>query len=261
MYGVIIKKLLWGSVTGNIIKDLLESFLGNYQKELQIIKGSVFNFESVELMDYKLHKVPLKRGGSYIKSPEWLVNKRATINPKNKKDDKRFQYALPLALDYNEIKKKELERIFKKIKYEDKDIPSHQRDWKIFEQNNQSIALNVLFASQNSEEITLVYKSEHNFKQENNVLLLMINDNEKYYYFTAKSKLESYSSEWLKSKKESINKEDDCLQSALNDSLDYQMIKKHPQKISKLKPYINHKDILIMERHKVSFRQRRLEKV
>ena len=115
MYGVIIKKLLWGSVTGNIIKDLLESFLGNYQKELQIIKGSVFNFESVELMDYKLHKVPLKRGGSYIKSPEWLVNERATINPKNKKDDKRFQYALPLALDYNEIKKKELERIFKKI--------------------------------------------------------------------------------------------------------------------------------------------------
>ena len=106
-------------------------------------------------MDYKLHKVRLKRGGSYIKSPEWLVNKRATINPKNKKDDKRFQYALTLALDYNEIKRKELESIFKKIKYEDKDIPSHQRDWKNFEQNNESIALNVLFASQNSEEITL----------------------------------------------------------------------------------------------------------
>ena len=132
---------------------------------------------------------------------------------------------------------------------------------KIFEQNNESVALNVLFASQNSKEIILVYKSEHNYNRENNALLLMINDDEKYYYFAVKSKLESYSSEWLKSKKESINKEDDCLQSALNDSLDYQMIKKHPQKISKLKPYINHKDILIMERHKVSFRQRRLEKV
>ena len=41
---------------------------------------------------------------------------------------------------------------------------------------NESIALNILFASQNSEEITLVYKSEHNFKRENNALLLMIND-------------------------------------------------------------------------------------
>ena len=43
-------------------------------------------------MDYKLDKVRLKRGGSYIKSPKRLVNKRATINTKNEKDDKCFQY-------------------------------------------------------------------------------------------------------------------------------------------------------------------------
>ena len=36
-------------------------------------------------MDYKLHKVSSERGGSYIKYPEWLLNKRATINPKNEK--------------------------------------------------------------------------------------------------------------------------------------------------------------------------------
>ena len=69
------------------------------------------------------------------------------------------------------------------------------------EQNNKSIALNVLFSSQNSEEITLLYKSEHNYNRENNALLLMINDNEKY-YFAVKSKVELYSSEWLRSKKE-----------------------------------------------------------
>ena len=54
-----------------------------------------------------------------------------------------------------------------------------------------------------------------------------------------KSKLELYSSEQLRSKKESITNEDNCFQNALNDSLDYQKIKKDPQKISKLKPYIN----------------------
>ena len=109
-----------------------------------------------------------------------------------------------------------------------------------FEQNNESTALNVLFRSQNSEEITLVYKSEHNYNRENTAHLLMINDDdEKYYYFAVKSKLELYSSEWLKSKKESVINEDNCFQNALNDSLDYQRIKKDPQKISKLKPYIN----------------------
>ena len=91
--------------------------------------------------------------------------------------------------------KKEFENIFKKIKHEDKDFSSHQRDWKNFEQNNESIALNVLFASQISEEITLLYKSEHNLKRENKVLLLMINgndDDEKCYYFSVKSKLKLY---------------------------------------------------------------------
>ena len=73
-----------GSDTDNSIKKLFKYFLNNYQKESDRIKGSNFRFESVELMDYKLHKVSLKRGGSYIKSSQWLINKRSTINPKSK---------------------------------------------------------------------------------------------------------------------------------------------------------------------------------
>ena len=114
-----------------------------------------------------------------------------------------------------------------------------KRDWGNFEQNNESIALNVLFALQNSEEITLIYKSKHNLERENKVLLLMIDDDEKYYYFAVKSELELYSSEWLRSKKESINNEDNCFQNALNNSLNYQRIKKDPHRISKLKPNNN----------------------
>ena len=74
----------------------------------------------------------------------------------------------------------------------------HKRDWENFEQNNESSALNVLFLSKDSEEIALLYKSEHNYNRENKVLLLIINgdddddDNEKY-YFAVKSKLELYS--------------------------------------------------------------------
>ena len=103
------------------------------------------------------------------------------------------------------------------------------------EQNNKSIALNVLFVSQNSEEITLVYKLQHNFEPENKVILLMINDNaEKYYYFAVNRKLELYSSEWFKNKKEAIINGDNCFQNALNDPLNYQNIKKDPQRISKL---------------------------
>ena len=68
----------------------------------------------------------------------------------------------------------------------------------------------------------------------------MINDyNDEKYYFAVKSKLELYSSEQLRSKKESITNEENYFKNALNDSLDYQSIKNHPQKKSKLKPYFN----------------------
>ena len=99
------------------------------------------------------------------------------------------------------------------------DFTSLQRVWKNFEQNNELIAPNVLFSSQNNEEITLVYESGHNFKQENNVVLSMTNDDddnaEKYYYFTVKNKTELFSPEWLRNKKEAIINGDNCFQNAL----------------------------------------------
>ena len=75
-----------GKDTYDNIRDIFESFLYNYQKELKNIKDSDFVFESVDLLDYKLHRVRLKRGGSYIKSPKWLENKKVVINPKNESD-------------------------------------------------------------------------------------------------------------------------------------------------------------------------------
>ena len=45
------------------------------------------------------------------------------------------------------------------------DLSSYQRDWGEFEQNNASIALNVLFSSYNSEEIKLTDKSRYNNKR------------------------------------------------------------------------------------------------
>ena len=124
-----------------------------------MIKGSDFVFGSVDLLDYKLHRVRLNRGGSYIKCPKWLENKKAVINPINENDDEYLRWSIICALNYNEIMKNEFENISKKIKHEDKDFLVHKRDWENFEQNNESVALNVLFSSKDSEEITLLYKS------------------------------------------------------------------------------------------------------
>ena len=54
------ESIMWGSDTDDIIRELFRFFLHNYQEEEQIIRGSDFVFESVELMDYKLHRVRLR---------------------------------------------------------------------------------------------------------------------------------------------------------------------------------------------------------
>ena len=48
------------------------------------MKGSSFAFEGVDLLYYHLHRISLNRRRSYIDSPDWIKNKKATINPKNK---------------------------------------------------------------------------------------------------------------------------------------------------------------------------------
>ena len=76
----------------------------NYQEGLEEkMRGSDFVFDSVDLLYYNLHKISLNRGGSYIDSSEWLKNNNATINPKTN-NDKCFQYALTVALNYQNIK-------------------------------------------------------------------------------------------------------------------------------------------------------------
>ena len=73
------------SETDEIIEELFEYFLQNYQKDLEeSMKGSGFICDSVDLLYYHLQKTSLTRKGrSYRDSPNQLKNKEATINPKN----------------------------------------------------------------------------------------------------------------------------------------------------------------------------------
>ena len=50
-----------GNETDDIVKELLNSFLNNYQKEEEILRnGTNFVFESVDLLSYNIHKTSLK---------------------------------------------------------------------------------------------------------------------------------------------------------------------------------------------------------
>ena len=138
-----------GSDTEEVIENLFRSLLLRYQENLEEkMRGSEFVFDGINLLHYDLNKISLNRGESYINSPDWIENKKATINPQNKKDDKCFQYALTVALNHEKIKR-DRQRISKMKPFIDQynwneiDFPSTGKDWKKFELNNKSIALNI----------------------------------------------------------------------------------------------------------------------
>ena len=65
-------------VTDEIIGKLFNSLNNRYQNNLQSMRGSEFVFDYVQLLYYKCNKINLN-GGSYIDSPDWIKNKKATI--------------------------------------------------------------------------------------------------------------------------------------------------------------------------------------
>ena len=58
---------------------------------------------------------------------------------------------------------------------------------KKFELSNMSIVLNVLYVPEGEKTIRHAYKSKHNLTGENQVILLMIGDGEKWHYLTVRS--------------------------------------------------------------------------
>ena len=59
-------------------------------------------------------------------------------------------------------------------------FPLHKKDWKKSESNKKSIALNILYVPYNTEEIRHAHISKHDSSSENQVILLMITDDEKW---------------------------------------------------------------------------------
>ena len=73
-------------VTINDKADKIINFLNHFWIDDlgKLMKGTEFVFDYVHLLYDKFYKIYLNCGG-YIDSPDWIKNKKATINSINKK--------------------------------------------------------------------------------------------------------------------------------------------------------------------------------
>ena len=115
------------------------------------MKSIEFAFDCVQLIYYKYHKINPNREGSCIDSPDWIRNKKATINSINQKDNKRFQYAITVTL----INKK-LKGILKFSQYHKSDKTSC-----IIYADFESLIVKVNGCKNNAENSSAAKVSEH----------------------------------------------------------------------------------------------------
>ena len=176
-----------GDDINDVIKELFKSLLMRYQENLQKkIRGSEFGFDGVNLLYYDFNKISLNRGGSYIEPAKWIKDKRSIVNPKNN-DYKCFQYAITIALNRDKFDRdpqriSKIKPFIEQYNWNGIEFPATGKDWKKFERNNESIALNVLYAPHKTKKISLAYKSKHSLNREERVILLMISNGEKWHY-------------------------------------------------------------------------------
>ena len=97
-------KCLPSSNTDDILNKLFASLYEKYQEDIKLCHASSsFIYEIVGELNIDFNKLDLQRGVSYKPTPNWIKNKRATINLKNTKDVYCFMYAITIELYHKEL--------------------------------------------------------------------------------------------------------------------------------------------------------------
>ena len=138
------------SNTNEISRQLLTSLYKKFQDDLELSgESSSFVYESVEECNIHFHKIDLRRGASFIDTPEWLKHKKVTINPENVNYVYCFVYAAAVALYHSELRKnpggisKKLDILVHGFNWNDIDFPASYKDYTTFERLNSNVTLNV----------------------------------------------------------------------------------------------------------------------
>ena len=71
--------------------------------------------------------------------------------------------------------------------WNDINFPATRKDWNKFELNDKDVALNILYVPFNTKKIEIAYKSKYNLIRDNQIILLMISNGEKWHHLVVKS--------------------------------------------------------------------------
>ena len=106
------EEMFMGSNTKDLIDKLFNTFSQRFQHAQKALneRGNEFIPDSVELLCYHFQRIDIRRAESCIIPPDWIASKKATINPKNEKDNECFMCSIISGLNYSKTKEKNLKK-------------------------------------------------------------------------------------------------------------------------------------------------------
>ena len=171
------------------IHEILNQLIKKHEDLASSLKDIDFVPEGVESVTYSFTEIVIMN--TFVRTPEWLALKKCVLNPQ-KNDNKCFQYSVILALYHEQIGKNyytvsKIKLFVNNFDWKSINFPAQEQDYKTFEMNNKSIALNILCNPFYTEKISYASKSKFNKTREKQVILLIINDGQKQHHVAVKN--------------------------------------------------------------------------
>ena len=143
---------------------------------------NLFNDYFIKNNTDQMSEKPIINNSTFIETPTWLKLKRCVLNPQNNVN-KCFQYSVALSLYHEQIGKNycripKIKQHTNNFYWNNINFSPQEQDYKTFEMNNKSIAMNVLYVQSDTGKISHLYKSEFNKTREKQSILLILTDDE-----------------------------------------------------------------------------------
>ena len=174
---------------GTNLKELYDEMMDEINERMEIlqdVEGSGWVFEGIDNIEILTVPYEPLRGSKYIELPEYIANKKAIINIKNKDED-CFKWCVLRALN---PKKENPNRVDKQLRVAEKTInmegistPTKIDDITKFEKQNLDIAIVVLGLNENGK-VNTIRISDYTYDRKHLVVLLLITDLEKDFHYT-----------------------------------------------------------------------------
>ena len=166
------------SKNGTDIDEIFSQLIRKHEELPESLKNINLIPEGIESITYNFTEIVITN--TFIETPQWPKNKTCTISPQNN-DNKCFQYSLALSLYHEQIGRnsfrlKKIKPYVNNFNWKNINFPPQEQDYKIFEMNIRSIALNILQQD-----------GKKNKSREKQAILLIITDCQKQHYVFVKN--------------------------------------------------------------------------